>query len=311
MPKVYLSPSTQQGNIGYGNYGSEEYRMNQIADSVERHLCAKKDQITIYRNRPDMTLSQIVADSNSKNPDIHVAIHSNATGKPNSTTRGALGFAYKQGTKADQLIRDIYDEVAKLTPTNDLGISYSTSLYELTNTKAPAALIEIGFHDNPDDAQFIMNNIDNYGAAIARGIMKYLNIRYRIDGFKDSKFNHDKLDHFHHFDQNKLDHFDHFDHNKNIQYYENPSKGHKCIRLMILFENEANLKSALILSNRYGAPMLNIRYARRYLDRVNNFIIVGRDIIGIKDSMRIDEGNSIRNLEKVISFINEKGYDLD
>jgi len=32
---VYLSPSVQQWNVGWGNYGTEEYRMNLVADVVE------------------------------------------------------------------------------------------------------------------------------------------------------------------------------------------------------------------------------------------------------------------------------------
>lgn len=36
MVKVYISPSSQEDNRGVGNYGTEEVRMNQIADVVER-----------------------------------------------------------------------------------------------------------------------------------------------------------------------------------------------------------------------------------------------------------------------------------
>lgn len=36
--KIYLSPSTQKGNIGVGEYGTEEERMNQVADYTERTL---------------------------------------------------------------------------------------------------------------------------------------------------------------------------------------------------------------------------------------------------------------------------------
>ncbi len=43
--KVYLSPSTQENNIGIGGYGTEEKRMNQVADVVERLL--KSSGITV------------------------------------------------------------------------------------------------------------------------------------------------------------------------------------------------------------------------------------------------------------------------
>lgn len=36
--KIYLSPSVQSFNLGYGDYGSEKYRMQQLADIVEQKL---------------------------------------------------------------------------------------------------------------------------------------------------------------------------------------------------------------------------------------------------------------------------------
>ena len=38
MPDVYLSPSVRHFNRGYGTYGTEEERMNLIADIVELTL---------------------------------------------------------------------------------------------------------------------------------------------------------------------------------------------------------------------------------------------------------------------------------
>ena len=60
---------------------------------------------------------------------------------------------------------DIFEFLEPLTPTSDLGVKegYSTfngqGMYELRRTVAPAVLAEVGFHDNPDDAQFIIDNI--------------------------------------------------------------------------------------------------------------------------------------------------------
>ncbi|NLN64887.1 MAG: N-acetylmuramoyl-L-alanine amidase, partial [Clostridiaceae bacterium] len=80
IKSVYLSPSTQENNIGYGDYGTEEERMQQVCDVVQEELL--RHGITVFRNTPDMTLNQVVADSNQKDPTIHFAIHSNAsTGK--------------------------------------------------------------------------------------------------------------------------------------------------------------------------------------------------------------------------------------
>lgn len=75
---IYLSPSAQENNIGVLNYGDEERRMNEFVDKLIWYMNKGKGDITIYRNDPSMTINQIIADSNAKNPDFHFAIHSNA-----------------------------------------------------------------------------------------------------------------------------------------------------------------------------------------------------------------------------------------
>ena len=58
---VYLSPSIQEGNIGYGDYGTEEKRMNEVCDVTQKHLF--RHGLTVFRNRPDMTLKHVETDS--------------------------------------------------------------------------------------------------------------------------------------------------------------------------------------------------------------------------------------------------------
>ena len=43
---------------------------------------------------------------------------------------------------------------------------------------APAALAEVSFHDNPEDARFIVDNMEEIGQAIARGILDYFGMPY-------------------------------------------------------------------------------------------------------------------------------------
>lgn len=52
--------------------------MNRIVDIIEKRLI--DDGYVVYRNNPNETLKQIVQQSNKINPDIHVALHSNASG---------------------------------------------------------------------------------------------------------------------------------------------------------------------------------------------------------------------------------------
>lgn len=168
---IYISPSKQEHNIGYGNYGSEEKRMNQIADVTCRYL--DETEIVYYRNSPSMTINQIVNDSNSKSPDIHFSIHSNAGGGT-----GAECFIYDWGGERERFARIVYDRISNITPMEDRGIKVRPNLAELRRTTAPACLLEIAFHDRPEDAIWIMNNIDLIGTELARGICEYFGVAF-------------------------------------------------------------------------------------------------------------------------------------
>jgi len=170
---VYLSPSMQENNTGVLNYGTEEARMNQVADVVQRVL--QSHGVDVYRNRPEWSLGQAVNDSNRVKPNLHFCIHSNAGGG-----RGAEIYAYAPGGEGEKAAKLIYAEIAAITPTADRGVKFNPSLYELRNTNAPAALVEVAYHDNAEDATWIINNIEAIGIALAKGVLKYLGIQYEI-----------------------------------------------------------------------------------------------------------------------------------
>lgn len=188
MKSIYLSPSAQEKNIGAGNYGTEEKRCNEIADITEPIL--KMHGIKVYRNKPSMSLTQIVADSNSKKPDIHFAVHSNAFDKK---TRGCEIFCHKKGGNGEKLAKAVYKRIAELTPVTDRGIKEGYNfyngkpMYETCYTDASAALIEIDFHDNPEGAKWIIENIEIIGIEIAKGILDYFGITYNPQNSSDNK----------------------------------------------------------------------------------------------------------------------------
>jgi N-acetylmuramoyl-L-alanine amidase len=173
MAKVYISPSTQEHNIGAGNYGTEEKQMNLIGDVVVQLL--QYNKFTVYRNKPTMTLQEAVADSNSKDVDIHVALHSNAGGK--GKARG--GEVFYVSIQGKELALALYKYLEPLTPTADRGVKKHEHLYELNKTKAPAALAEVMFHDNKDDALFIMEHIQELGECFAHGICDYFGVEFK------------------------------------------------------------------------------------------------------------------------------------
>lgn len=177
MPKVYLSPSLQEFNP-YVDGGNEEYYMNLIADAMEPYLRASN--IEFDRNSPEMTLSQAIANSNSSGSNLHLAIHSNAA-PANSAGQvtGADIYYYPTSTNgrrfADILqknYRNIYRE-----PTN-VDVIPTTSLAEVRRTSSPAALIEVAYHDNPTEAQWIRDNIDNIARNLSQSVAEYFGVPF-------------------------------------------------------------------------------------------------------------------------------------
>ena len=81
MPRIYLSPSTQEGNM-YVIGGSEEYYMNLIADAMIPYLQSSGIQYT--RNFPGESAAEAIAASNRGNYDLHLALHSNAAAGENA-----------------------------------------------------------------------------------------------------------------------------------------------------------------------------------------------------------------------------------
>ena len=75
MPKVFLSPSTQEWNQ-YATDGNEELYMNLLADRLEPYL--RSCGIRFVRNDPERNVQGAIADSNAGTYDVHLALHSNA-----------------------------------------------------------------------------------------------------------------------------------------------------------------------------------------------------------------------------------------
>ena len=176
MPTIYLSPSTQEFNP-YNGGGNEEQYMNLIADAMEPYLAASG--IKYVRNTPEMTAATSIAESNKGNYDLHLALHSNATASGDGSVRGSEVYYYPTSEKgkrfadiAAQNLQMIYPLPAKVktVPTTSLG--------EVRRTKAPGVLIELAYHDNAEDAQWIRDNIETIAANLVLSLTEYFGIPF-------------------------------------------------------------------------------------------------------------------------------------
>lgn len=177
MPKIFLSPSLQEWNP-YVDGGNEEYYMNLVADAMEPYLRASN--IEFDRNSPEQTLTQAIEQSNKGNYDLHFAIHSNAA--PENLAgklSGADFYFYPTSSKGKEAATVISENYKKIYPNpSNVEIIPTTTLAEVKRTKAPAVLAEIAYHDNPTQAQWIRDNINEIGKNLAEGIALYLGVPF-------------------------------------------------------------------------------------------------------------------------------------
>lgn len=195
MADVYLSPSAEYLNIGAGAYGRECERMNQIADVVGYEL--NRHRVTTRRSGAGMSQKEAAAHSNAARPKLHLALSSNFY---NGLVRGAGAYVHRREGAAGRFARRIYRRLAGLTQAEGLGVRESyylydgQGLYELKHTASPAVLLKIAFHDNLEDADFIIHHIYEIGCAISKGVLEQLGVPYVSDAEESAAWLHKRYD---------------------------------------------------------------------------------------------------------------------
>ncbi len=179
MPTVFLSPSTQEFNPFYDGNGSEEYYMNLIADAMVPYLEASG--ITVARNTTEDTAVTSAQKSNAANADLHLAIHSNAAPENLAGQLRGTDVYYYAGSAEGQRAAEIFaNNFSLISPTPQLVDSIpTTQLAELRRTAAPSILIEVAYHDNPDDANWIRGNIRDIARNLSVSTADFFGVPFR------------------------------------------------------------------------------------------------------------------------------------
>ena len=121
-----------------------------------------------YSDRQD---ASVCDSANSWPADIFVSIHCNAA---NNVARGTEQEIYSlNGGNSQSLGQFIQDQIVDSLGTVDRGLKERPNLCVLKNTSMPAVLTELAFIDNDEDCDLLKNHIDDFAAAIARGITDY------------------------------------------------------------------------------------------------------------------------------------------
>jgi N-acetylmuramoyl-L-alanine amidase len=130
------------------------------------------DDLEQEEPQPGESLTVETADGTGNEKPVH-----------HSTTLAAKRFeefwtAYpkKVGKKAAEAIAD---NLKAIYPRPDFVTTFSNqTLNELKDVKAPAVLVEVGYHNNTSDAYWIRDNIDAIARFIDLGVSQYFGIPF-------------------------------------------------------------------------------------------------------------------------------------
>lgn len=188
--RIYVSASTQDKNVGVGQFGTEQDRMQQLADRIAYWLKTQKGRFEVFRNQSGWSLKQTTDDCNQLACDLFLDNHTNAgTQEKTAGDGGAEGtevYYYGQGgtnSKSYQFASILYKHIAPLSLGKDRGVKPDTCLYDsglfvIQHTNPPAILIEHIFHTNWAEVEDYLKRIDEFAKASAKAIVEFFNEKW-------------------------------------------------------------------------------------------------------------------------------------
>lgn len=176
MVKIYTSPSSQPKNVYVVGNTNEQEQCRKIGVALDAVLerCGFDSKVGLSG-----TMYTRTAESNSYGAKLHLPIHTNGF---DGKVAGLRIFVYKLGGEAEKIAKAIMKTLAPITPGTSDGISVQTGLYEIYATNATCVYIEVGFHDNPEEAQWIIDHTEDIAEAIAKGLCNHYGVAYVEDG---------------------------------------------------------------------------------------------------------------------------------
>lgn len=181
MKNIVLSCSQQTWNKCL-YCESEENHTHLIAVKVAELL--KEYDANVYVIPKDIggsendTLVKVVSISNdfirANGDGFHLDIHTDG----GYAATGSSAFYTSENGK--NFITPIHKAVSALTPFPDGQTTKRDGLYVLRATDAVAGLIEICFHDKPNEAKWLHDNMDAIAKAITQGLVESCGLKKNI-----------------------------------------------------------------------------------------------------------------------------------
>lgn len=176
---VFVSPSNQFGNVGSENtkFKNEMVEMNDIASYLIERLTA--NGVKVYRNNPGQSIDEYIQTSKDLNPTLYLSLQSGSSAAHDQY--GITSWLDMRESEGWGLMKEIHQNLLGIYPNKDKkdydhGINNANgSSKELASNKM-ALMIQVGYHDNDDDANWIMNNKKDIGYNLADSILRYYHV---------------------------------------------------------------------------------------------------------------------------------------
>lgn len=176
MPAIYLSPSSQEFNP-YVIGGNEEYYMNLLADELEPWLRAAG--LSFTRNDRSQAAADFIRQSNQGDYGLHLALHSNASPPgQEGQNRGSIVFYDPRSSRGRRAAEIIAQNLREIYP-GEVSAIATESLGEVNRTRAPAVLVELAYHDEPEDAMWIAANLPAIAQSLASSAAEIFGVPLR------------------------------------------------------------------------------------------------------------------------------------
>ena len=152
--------------------------MNRLADAMVPYL--NSCGIRYHRNTPDMTAASSIRQANAGWYDFYLALHSNASGEGSyGAARGIIAFYYPASTQGQRAAQIFVNNLRSIYPIPSKVVTRATtSLGEVRDSKFPANLLELGYHDNVDDARWIENNLTEIARNLVLSLTDFFDIPF-------------------------------------------------------------------------------------------------------------------------------------
>ena len=180
--KIYISPSNQNHNAYATGNTNEKVQCHKIAKACVDYLKKKGFDVKCTYNN-DMYAR--VRESNAFGADMHVAIHTNATGKHN-VTGGTQILLYSLDGERKKAGMAVFDRLSPITPGKSAErLIAKPGFYECNSAKGLTVYCECEFHDTKEGSDFIIKNTTAIGEAIAKGICDYYGVSTKEENKTD------------------------------------------------------------------------------------------------------------------------------